>query len=177
MRLTVSLAATALALAACKPAATPPPDNSAAAKAGIDAVNANWARLTSTGHADSLADFYTADAAIMPPNMAAVHGRDSIRAFFATLNTIKPTLALHAQTVWGSASGATEMGRWTWTWPAGVKPPPGMPPADSGKYMVHWVQQDGKWLIAHDIWNSDLPPTPMAMAQPAAPAARAKKSR
>jgi len=75
--------------------------------------------------------------------------------------------------VWGGASGATEMGRWTWTWPAGATRPPGVPPVDSGKYMVHWVQQDGKWLMAHDIWNSDLPSTPMQ--QTAAPATPGKK--
>lgn len=174
MRLTASLAATALALAACKPAATPPPDTSAAAKTAIDAVNASWPRLTSTGHADSLADFYAADAVMMPPNMATVHGRDSIRAFFATLNTVKPTLTLKALAVWGSGSSATEMGRWNWTWAAGVTPPPGFPPADSGKYLVRWVEDNGKWLLAQDIWNSDLP-TPMAQ-QPAT-AAPGKKTR
>jgi len=174
MRLTASLAATALALAACKPAATPPPDTSAAARTAIDAANANWPRLTSTGHADSLADLYTADAVMMPPNMATVHGRDSIRAFFAALNTMKGiTLTLRAVSVWGSGDAATELGRWTWSWATGTTPPPGVPSADSGKYLVRWVQQDGKWLLAQDIWNSDLPPMTMA----ATPAATAKKSR
>ena len=172
MRFTVSLAVTTLALAACKPAATPPPDTSAAAKTAIDAINANWARLTSTGHADSLADFYAADAVIMPPNMATVHGRDSIRAFFATLNTVKPTLTLRALAVWGSGSSATEMGRWNWSWAAGAAVPPGMPPADSGKYLVRWEEQNGKWYLAQDVWNSDRP-TPRA----AAAAAPAKKTR
>ena len=172
MRLTASLAATALALAACKPAATPPPDTSAAARTAIDAANASWPRLTSTGHADSLADVYTADAVMMPPNMATVHGRDSIRAFFAVMNSMKGiTLALKAETVWGSGDAATEMGRWTWTWAADAKRPPGVPPVDSGKYLVRWVQQNGRWLIAQDIWNSDLP-APM----PAAPAPAKKKS-
>ncbi len=37
--------------------ATPPPkDTSAEAKQAIDAADANWARLTAAGHADSLAD-------------------------------------------------------------------------------------------------------------------------
>lgn len=170
MRLSAWVSTAAL-LAACKPAATPPPDTSAAARTAIDAVNANWPRLTSTGHADSLADFYAADAVIMPPNMAAVHGRDSIRAFFATLNTVKPTLALKALAVWASGSSATEMGRWNWSWPAGAAVPPGMPPADSGKYVVRWVEDNGKWLIAQDIWNSDVP-APMAPA----PAPAKKKS-
>ena len=169
MRLTASLAATAFALAACKPAATPPPDTSAAARKAIDAANASWARLTSAGHADSIADLYAADAVVMPPNMATVHGRDSIRAFFATINTVKPTLELKSVSVWGSGSAATEMGRWTWTWPAGITRPPGVPSVDSGKYVVRWVQENGKWLMAQDIWNSDLPlPAPPAPA----PAAR-----
>ena len=167
MRLTASLAATALALAACSPAASPPPDTSAAAKTAIDATNASWARLTTAGHSDSLADVYTADAVMMPPNMATVHGRDSIRAFFATMNSMKGiTLALKSESVWGSGDAATEMGRWTWTWAAKATRPPGVPPVDSGKYLVRWVQQNGKWLIAQDIWNSDLP-APMPAATPA----------
>ena len=70
---------------ACSPT-TPPPDTSAAAKQAIDANNARWAQLTAAGHADSIAEFYTADAVIMPPNMSTFHGRDSIRAFFAVMN-------------------------------------------------------------------------------------------
>jgi len=170
MRLSSWVSTAAMLLAACKPAATPPPDTSAAARAAIDAANANWPRLTATGHADSLADLYTADAVMMPPNMASVHGRDSIRAFFAVLNTMKGiTLTLKAESVWGSGDAATEMGRWTWTWAAGATRPPGVPPVDSGKYLVRWVQQNGKWLLAQDIWNSDLP-----AAMPAPAPAKAK---
>ena len=172
MRLSAWLGTTLLALAACKPAATPPPDTSAAAKAAIDAANARWPGLTSSGHADSIADLYMADAVMMPPNMATVHGRDSIRAFFAVMNTMAGvTLTLRAESVWASGPAATEMGRWNWSWAAGVKPPPGMPAADSGKYLVRWVEENGQWRMAQDIWNSDLPlPTPPAPAP--APARR-----
>src|SRR5512144_744775 len=146
MRLSAWLGTALVALAACKPAATPPPDTSAAAKTAIDAANATWPRLTSTGHADSIADLYTADAVLMPPNMPTVRGRDSIRAIFAVMNTMADaTLTLRAEAVWASGPAATEMGRWTWSWAAGVTPPPGMPAADSGKYMVRWVQENGQW--------------------------------
>lgn len=166
MRISAWVSTAAVMLAACKPAATPPPDTSAAARTAIDAANATWPRLTSTGHSDSIADLYTADAVIMPPNMASVHGRDSIRAFFSVMNTMKGiTLALRSVSVWGSGDAATELGRWTFTWAADAKRPPGVPPVDSGKYLVRWVQENGKWLMAQDIWNSDLP-APM----PAAPA-------
>jgi ketosteroid isomerase-like protein len=153
---------------ACQPA-----DTSASAKQGIDAANAQWPRLTSGGHADSIAEFYAADAMIMPPNMATMHGKEAIKAFFATINTIdpRPTLTLRSDRVLGSGTTAVEVGRWHWAYPAGAKLPPGTPAVDSGKYIVRWAQQNGKWLMVDDIWNSDLP-LPMAPAAASAPASR-----
>src|SRR5437867_1696275 len=101
-----------LAAAALGCQAAPPRDTSAEAKQAIDAANANWPRLTSTGHADSIADFYTQNAIVLPPNMPPTRGRDAIRQFFATMNTLSPTLTLHADSVWGSGSMAVEQGRW-----------------------------------------------------------------
>jgi ketosteroid isomerase-like protein len=162
---TASVCYTTLLLAA---ACAPPQaaDSSAAAKTAIDAANATWPHLTSTGHSDSIADLYAANAVVMPPNMATVRGREAIRAFFATMNPLTPTLTLHADSVWGSGSWAVEQGRWHWTWATG-KVPPGAPPADSGKYIVRWVNEGGRWLMAQDIWNSDLPlPTSPAASAP-----------
>src|SRR5207245_8876932 len=93
------------ALLACRPAApAAPPDTSAAAKQAIDAANATWPRLTSTGHADSIADFYAQNAIVLPPNMAPMRGRDAIRQCFGRLNTLSPTLPLRAASVRGSGS-------------------------------------------------------------------------
>lgn len=155
---------------ACQPA-----DTSADAKRAIDAANAQWPRLTSTGHADSIAEFYSADAVLMPPNMATIRGKEAVREFFATINTIqpRPTLTLRAVTVVASGPVAVETGRWHWAFPAGATLPPGTPPVDSGKYIVRWAQQSGKWLMVDDVWNSDLPlPTPPA--PPPAPARRGR---
>ena len=146
-----------------------PPDTSAAAKQAIDAANATWPRLTSTGHADSIAEYYTANAIIMPPNMAPTRGKEAIRTFFATMNPVKPTLTLHADSVFGSGNSAVEVGRWHFTFPADAQLPPGMPMADSGKYVVRWVNENGRWLMAQDIWNSDAP-------MPTAPAAAPTRS-
>jgi len=139
--------------------AAPPPDTTADAKQAIDAANANWPRLTAAGHADSLAQYYQANAVILPPNMRPTHGRDSIRAFFAVLNTMSsppPVLTIRAESVWASGPIAVELGRWQFSWPAAAKRPPGMPAADSGKYIVRWVNESGRWLMAQDIWNSDV---------------------
>jgi len=151
---------------ACRPA-----DTTASAKQAIDAANAQWPRLTSTGHADSIAEFYAADAVLMPPNMPTMRGKDAVRTFFATINTIdpRPTLTLRAVTVVASGPVAVETGRWHWAFPAGAKLPPGMAAVDSGKYIVRWAQQNGRWLMVDDIWNSDSPlPTAPAPAPPPA---------
>ncbi|MGH7673265.1 MAG: YybH family protein [Gemmatimonadales bacterium] len=154
----------ALLLLLALPLGCQPADTSAAAKLAIDANNARWAQLTAAGHADSIADFYHPNATLYPPNMAAVHTRDSIRAFFAVLNTASsppPTLVVRAESVWAAGPMAVEFGRWTFTWPAGARRPPGAPATDSGKYLIRWVEENGRWLMAQDIWNSDLAmPTP-----------------
>jgi ketosteroid isomerase-like protein len=146
--------------------AAPPKDTSAEAKRAIDAANATWAGLTSSGHADSLASYYHPNAVLLPPNMAPVRGREAIRGFFAQMNTMAATLSIRAESVWASGPSATELGRWNFVWSASAKRPPGFPPADSGKYIVRWVNENGRWLMMQDIWNSDVP---LPMPSPAAP--------
>jgi ketosteroid isomerase-like protein len=134
-------------------------DTSVLARMAIDASDARWTHLTSVGHADSLAEFYHPNAVLYPPNMAPVRGRDSIRAFFAVLNTMSsppPTLAIRAESIWAVGPSAVELGRWSFTWPAGAKHPPGVAAVDSGKYIVRWVNENDRWLMAQDIWNSDV---------------------
>src|SRR5437879_1237545 len=149
----------ALLAAALGCQATPPPDTSASAKQAIDAANAQWPRLTSSGHADSIAEFYAADAVIMPPNMATMRGKDAVRAFFATINTIDPhpTLTLRAVTVVASGPVAVETGRCDWAYAAGATLPPGMPAVDSGKYIVRWAQQNRRAPLVDAVWNRHLP--------------------
>jgi hypothetical protein len=69
---------------------------------------------------------------------------------------------------------AMERGRWHWAFPAGAKLPPGMAAVDSGKYLAHWMQENGKWVMVDDIWNSD---TPLPMAPPPPPPAPAHRGR
>ena len=149
-------------------AAPPPKDTSAEAKQAIDAADARWGRLTAAGHADSLADLYHANGVMLPPNMAPVRGRDAIRGFMTMMNSMSsppPVLTVRAESVWAQGALAVELGRWNFAWAAGAKRPPGAPAADSGKYIVRWVQENGRWLMVQDIWNSDVA-MPMAPAAP-----------
>ena len=31
---------------------------------------------------------------------------------------------------------------------------------DKGKFIVVWKQENGKWKMHRDVWNSDMPPPP-----------------
>jgi len=106
--------------------------------------------------AAKVAGFYTDDAVVNPPNEPAVRGRANIEAWFkkgfGTFTGITLTPVESAI----SGSLAYEAG----TYSIGVAPPGGAKMTDTGKYVVVLKQVGGKWLIAQDIFNSDLPPAP-----------------
>ena len=160
---TTLLAAAALAgLAACQKAETPEQAMSRmtaetdAARPAIEAALAAYGRNYSAGHTDSLVAVHSPDAWIMPPNAPTVHGAEAIRQFFtAGLVQGGGQLALRSEHLAVNGPVAIERGRYNFTPPAGAPMP-----VDSGKYLTHWHQSSGTWLIAEVIWNSDLPAAP-----------------
>lgn len=109
------------------------------------ALGKNWA---------TVAALYVDDAVLNPPHEPAVKGRTAINAW---LEKFPPITAFKASNVKveGRDDLAYVLGTYTMT-----IVPPGAPGSvnDSGKYVeVRRKQSDGSWLIAVDIFNSDLP--------------------
>jgi ketosteroid isomerase-like protein len=94
----------------------------------------------------------------MPPNMPTARGRAGAKEVFNQFVAMKANLTLTPATVSVNGPMAVEQGTYSVTFT-----PPGAPGpvTDTGKYLVHWKQVGGKWLLANDIWNSDLPAMPM----------------
>lgn len=169
MRSAAAVAA-ALVLAACQAKETADQlqtrmaSESAAAKTAIEATNAEFASHFNQGHADVVAGYYTEDAVFMAPNAPAAEGRAAIQKAIEELLPLKPQLTLTTVSVVANGPLAVERGTYVMT-----LTPPGAPAAvsDTGKYLVHWHQVDGKWLLAGDIFNSNLP-----AAAPPPPAAK-----
>jgi uncharacterized protein (TIGR02246 family) len=165
MKLTRVFTAALVGLAACQKAETPEQaaarieQESAAARTAIEAQAAAFSAHFSAGHADSVAALYTEDAELLPPNGKAVAGRANIREFLASfLGTGTFSLTITPAAVIANGPHAIDRGSYVLSF----TPPAGAPPevkgsADTGKYVAHWVNQGGTWLMAHDIWNSDLP--------------------
>jgi uncharacterized protein (TIGR02246 family) len=119
-----------------------------------------WADAFNAKDAAKVAALYTEDATFNPPNEPAVKGRTNIQARVQKLidqGMGKMVLTPTESAISGSI--AYEAG----TYSATVTPPGGTSIQDKGKYVVVLKQVGGAWLLAHDIFNSDLPvPAPPA---------------
>ena len=99
--------------------------------------------------------FYTEGASFLPPNDKAVAGRAAIATWMKALPPVK-AFKLTPVEIEGRGDLAYVKGTFDMT-----LVPPGAPGPvnDVGKYIeIRRKQADGSWLIAVDIFNSDLPP-------------------
>jgi ketosteroid isomerase-like protein len=165
MRFTRMFTAALVTLAACQKAETPEQaaarmeQETAAARTAIEAQSAAFGTHFSAGHADQVAALYTEDGEILPPNEKAVAGRANIQAYFATvLGAGTTSLTLTTGGVAASGTHAVERGSYVLSFTPGPNAPKELKAVnDTGKYVAHWVNQGGTWLMAHDMWSSDLP--------------------
>jgi len=165
MRLTRLFTAALVAVAACQKAETPEQaatrmeQESAAARTAIEAQGASFAAHFSAGHGDSVAAFYTENGEILPPNGPAVSGRANIAGFMNTgFGMGSYGLTLTTQAVMADGDNALERGSYVYTFTPGPDAPKGSKAmADTGKFIAHWHREGGTWLMAHDMWNSDIP--------------------
>lgn len=123
----------------------------------INAVTETFVKAALAKDWATVAGLYLDDAVVNPPNEPAVRGRAAIQAWFEKFPPVTDFKASNVQ-VEGRGDLAYVLGTYTMT----LAPPgaPG-PVKDSGKYVeVRRRQRDGRWLIAVDIFNSDLPAAP-----------------
>ena len=100
------------------------------------------------------AALYTEDAVLMPPNQPMVQGRAAIQ----TWKEASPTFTefnLTVEEIDGRGDLAFVRGTYSLTMELEGAPEPIQ---DTGKFLdILQKQEDGSWLIAVDIFNSDLP--------------------
>ncbi len=104
------------------------------------------------------AAMYTEDAVLMPPNQPIVQGREAIQTWFEAFPTLTEFNLIDVE-IDGYGDLAFSRGTVSMTIaPEGAPEPI----KDEGKSLVIFRKQsDGSWLLAVDIFNSDLPlPTP-----------------
>ena len=107
----------------------------------------------SRGDAAAVADFYTEDAKILPPNMEMVSGKQAIQEFWKTAMEMGvKQINLETAEVVYDGNLAYERGVSIAT----IEPKGEQARTERGKYLVVRKRQpDGSWKAAVDIWNSD----------------------
>jgi ketosteroid isomerase-like protein len=98
--------------------------------------------------------YYAEDARVLPPNHAAVTGREAIAALYRSSGPIQEykltILAIDGRNDLAYVHSAYQIT----TTPPGAAEPVG----DRGKGVEIWKKRrDGTWKVALDVFNSDLP--------------------
>lgn len=120
-------------------------------KAAIEKAKRSWVAAFKSEDWDALVDSYAEDAVLLAPDENAVTGREAIRAYYGT---DEDTSNENFQTVsmGGDSNIVYVQGEFSFTIQTGDEEPV----EASGKYMEIWQkQEDGNWLITHDIFNAN----------------------
>lgn len=128
--------------------------NRDADKPALAATSKAWESAAQAGDWKAVAQTYTADAVLLPPNGPAVLGRDNIRQFFEHFPKFTD---MKTRTVESGSHGDLAFIRGVYQMTLHI---PGMAPIpDVGKFLeIHKKQPDGSWLIAEDMFSSDKMP-------------------
>ena len=120
-------------------------------KAAIEKAKRSWVAGFKAEDWDALADNYAEDAVLLAPDEQAISGREGIRDYYGTdedtSNEMFQTVAMG-----GDSNIVYVQGEFSFTIQSGNE----APVEASGKYMEIWQkQEDGNWLITHDIFNAN----------------------
>lgn len=128
----------------------------AAVKSAISDANKTFSDAVVKGDSVTIADLYASDANMFPPNMPKIENHDGILHLASAFSKMGiKNFSLESTSVYGTPDMVVEEGKWTMGDGSGKT-------VDNGKYIVLWKQENGKWKLWRDIWNSDNPPPPPA---------------
>ena len=121
------------------------------AKAAIAASNATYGACFATGDSAAFVSHYTSDACISPSNMPKMCGPQAVNGFFVGGYKMGiRNLKLTTDEVMGGKDAVVETGTYEVLGDKGVS-------FDKGKFIVVWKEENGKWKMHRDIWNTDMP--------------------
>lgn len=119
------------------------------ARSYIASLGQQFAAAFKERDASALADFYTDDALVLPPNAELVQGREAVRGLWEHIFQLGVAeVRLDTIDVDEQGDVAIETGRATLFDGAGAV-------VDEGKYLVVWRKDT--WKMCRDIWNSSRP--------------------
>ena len=120
----------------------------------IAAGNERFMAAFARQDAAAVAELYTENAKLLPPNSNILEGRAAIQAFWqAVMGMGIASAQLEIQEVDAVGDTAVEVSLFTLYSADGTA-------ADYGKYIVVWKRVKGQWFLHRDIFNTSQPPAP-----------------
>lgn len=154
----VSLSVAALAGCTQRTESAQPAVNVAEVESAIRATDAQWLATVKTRDAQKSASFWADDATILPPNAAAIVGKQAIQAYVAGAFAL-PGFSIDWKTDKVVVAASGEMAYATGSDVFTFKTPDSKLHTEHTNGVVVWRKQpDGAWKAAIDIWNADAPP-------------------
>ena len=125
-------------------------------ESAIRSADAQWSKAASAKDLDRTVSFYAPDAVEMPPNVAALVGREAIRTIWNE-EFKDPAFSPSWQVKVIEVSRSGDLGYVRGTYEA-FYTAAGARVRDHGKFLTIWKKQpDGAWRVAVDTYNSDAP--------------------
>lgn len=119
----------------------------------IEANTKQFIEAFNKGDFAAVANMYTMNARLLPPNTAMIEGRANIQTYWQ--GAISAGMKMNSLDIVDLdilGNTAIEVGRYSATLPGGA--------TDTGKYVVVWKRQGRDWKLAVDTFNSDRPAAP-----------------
>ncbi|MAK63085.1 MAG: hypothetical protein CMK09_19115 [Ponticaulis sp.] len=135
-----------------------PSTDAEAAFHAIEETNAKAMAAVAEGDIETYASLFTEDAWSMPPNSPVSKGRQEILDAFTQMTQFGAVqFNLTALDVSVCGPSAVERGAFTLDFTPFEDTSPIPAFHDEGHYLVHWVEEGGKWLIRTDAPVSTIP--------------------
>ena len=121
----------------------------------IDEACAKYSAAIREGNVAGIADVYTVDATLVPPDGEILKGKQAIEELYKKFFQMgMKDIAFTTIEVGGSGDTAYEIGKTK----VRIQPEGQAAIRDSTKYLVIWKRQaDGTWKVHVDIWNVSVP--------------------
>jgi len=140
-------------------------DTKSAIEQALRDLDGQWSAAAGAKNLEKTIAFYSQDAIVLPANAPAATTKDAIRNTWKDL-LASPGLAISWKTTKVDVAKSGDIAYTTGTYELTMNDASGKPVPDHGKYVEVWKKQaDGKWKVAVDIWNSDLPVPAAAPAE------------
>ena len=123
-------------------------------RASIEAGNRQWEAAVGKGDAATVAALYTPTAQLLPANSPAVSGTAAIQRFWqGAFDSGIRGARLKTLEVSSQGDSANEVGEYELRDQGGKV-------LDTGKYIVIWKRDGGRWKLHRDIWTTSQPAKP-----------------